>query len=97
MTNKERGRPRKKGAILKRKSLFQSRAAAFQTAATLPLPSHGGYALVDSCFTCTRVIHSYAAVGYHLIGGLKTNRMIYPQRSRSPCDRERNFVLDVPI
>lgn len=51
-------------------------------AAALPLPPYGGYALVDSWFTCTRVIDSYAAAGYHLIGGLKTNRIIYPQGIR---------------
>ncbi|GGD78091.1 hypothetical protein GCM10010911_40120 [Paenibacillus nasutitermitis] len=42
-------------------------------AGTLPLPSHGGYVLVDSLFTSSRVIDSYAAAGYHLIGALKTN------------------------
>jgi hypothetical protein len=51
-------------------------------AATLPLPPHGGYVLVDSWFTCARVIDSYASAGYHLIGGLKTNRIIYPQGIR---------------
>ncbi|OAS13252.1 hypothetical protein A8708_10640 [Paenibacillus oryzisoli] len=51
-------------------------------AVTLPIPPYGGYALVDSWFTCARVIDSYAAAGYHLIGGLKTNRIIYPQGIR---------------
>jgi hypothetical protein len=51
-------------------------------AATLPLPPHGGYVLVDSWFTCARVIDSYSSAGYHLIGGLKTNRIIYPQGIR---------------
>lgn len=47
-----------------------------------PLPPHGGYVLVDSWFTCARVIDSYATAGYHLIGALKTNRIIYPQGIR---------------
>lgn len=51
-------------------------------AATMPLPPHGGYALVDSWFTCARVIEAYAVAGYHLIGALKTNRIIYPQGIR---------------
>ncbi|MFB6367924.1 IS701 family transposase, partial [Paenibacillus elgii] len=51
-------------------------------ASTLPLPPHSGYVLVDSWFTCARVIDSYAAAGYYLIGGLKTNRIIYPQGIR---------------
>lgn len=51
-------------------------------AATLPLPPHSGYVLVDSWFTCPRVIDSYTAAGYHLIGGLKTNRILYPQGIR---------------
>ena len=52
-------------------------------AATLPLPPHGGYVLVDSWFTCARVIDSYATVGYHLIGALKINRILYPQGIRT--------------
>ncbi|MBJ6361635.1 IS701 family transposase [Paenibacillus sp. MAHUQ-46] len=51
-------------------------------AATLPPPPHRGYVLVDSWFTCSRVMESYAAAGYHLIGGLQTNRIIYPQGIR---------------
>jgi hypothetical protein len=51
--------------------------------ATLPLPPHGGYVLVDSWFTCARVIDSYAAARYHLIGALKTNRILYPQGIRT--------------
>lgn len=52
-------------------------------AATLPLPPHSGYVLLDSWFTCPRVIDSYAVAGYHLIGGLKTNRILYPQDLKS--------------
>jgi len=51
-------------------------------ATTLPLPPHGGYVLVDSWFTCSRVMDCYAAAGYHLIGALKTNRILYPQGIR---------------
>jgi hypothetical protein len=51
-------------------------------AGTMPLPPHGGYVLVDSWFTCPKVIDSCAAAGYHLIGGLKTNRILYPQGIR---------------
>ncbi|MBJ6362343.1 transposase [Paenibacillus sp. MAHUQ-46] len=51
-------------------------------ASTLPLPPHSGYVLVDAWFTTTRVIDRYAAAGYHLIGGLKTNRILYPQGIR---------------
>lgn len=51
-------------------------------AATMPLPPYEGYALVDSWFTCSRIIDSYATAGYHLIGALKTNRILYPQGIR---------------
>jgi hypothetical protein len=54
-----------------------------ELADTLPLPPHGGYCLTDSWFTCPRVIEAYAAAGYHFIGGLKTNRIIYPQGIRT--------------
>lgn len=54
-----------------------------ELAKALPLPPHGGYCLVDSWFTCPRVIDAYAAAGYHFIGALKTNRILYPQGIRT--------------
>ncbi|MEK3685232.1 transposase [Paenibacillus sp. FSL R10-2736] len=39
--------------------------------------------MVDFWFTCPRVINAYAAAGYHFIGALKTNRILYPQGMRT--------------
>ncbi len=38
--------------------------------------------MVDSWFTCPRVIDAYTAAGYQVIGALKTNRILYPQGIR---------------
>lgn len=49
---------------------------------SLPIPPNKGYALFDTWFTSAKVIHTYASKGYHCIGGLKTNRIIYPSGIR---------------
>lgn len=49
---------------------------------TMPIPPKSGYALVDSWYTCPKLINAYAAKGYQLIGALKTNRILYPQGIR---------------
>lgn len=50
-----------------------------QIADSLPIATGPAYALCDSWFTCTKVIEAHFRKGYHFIGGLKTNRIIYPQ------------------
>jgi Transposase DDE domain len=45
----------------------------------LPLPKGKAYGLCDSWFTNKDVINAHFAKGYHLIGALKTNRVIYPK------------------
>ena len=45
----------------------------------LPPATGEAYGLCDSWFTCRQVIDAHWKKGYHLIGGLKTNRIIYPQ------------------
>lgn len=53
-----------------------------QIADSLPIATGPAYALCDSWFTCRKVIDAHYKKGYHLIGGLKTNRIIYPQGIR---------------
>jgi len=53
-----------------------------QIANSLPTAIGPAYALCDSWFTCTKVIEAHFKKGYHFIGGLKTNRIIYPQGIR---------------
>jgi hypothetical protein len=49
---------------------------------SLPVATTPAYGLCDSWFTCQKVIEAHFQKGYHLIGGLKTNRVIYPQGLR---------------
>ena len=53
-----------------------------QLANSLPTATGPAYALCDSWFTCTKVIEAHFKKGYYFIGGLKTNRIIYPQGLR---------------
>lgn len=50
-----------------------------ETVAELPLPKGKAYGLCDSWFTNKDVINAHFKKGYHLIGALKTNRVIYPK------------------
>ena len=54
-----------------------------QIANSLPTAIGPAYVLCDSWFTCTKVIEAHFKKGYHFIGGLKTNRIIYPQGIRT--------------
>jgi hypothetical protein len=63
-----------------------------EIAKTLPLPPHGGYCLTDSWFTCPRVIDAYAEAGYHFIGALKTNRILYPGGIRTSVQNFANHI-----
>jgi len=46
---------------------------------SLPSPKGVAYGLCDSWFTNKKVITAHLKKGYHLIGALKTNRIIYPK------------------
>jgi hypothetical protein len=50
---------------------------------SLPMATGPAYGLCDSWFTCKKIIEAHFKKGYHLIGGLKTNRIIYPQGIRT--------------
>lgn len=51
---------------------------AISTAQSLPIVQKNGYALMDSWYTCPKVVNAFSAKGYHTIAALKTNRIIYP-------------------
>lgn len=55
---------------------------AIQIAASLPETQQPAYALMDSWYTCPKLIDAFLAKGYHTIGALKTNRIIYPSGIR---------------
>lgn len=44
----------------------------------LPVPPVMSYFLCDCWYTSEKVINTFAAKGFHTIGALKTNRMLYP-------------------
>jgi len=56
---------------------------AVSVAKSLPMLDKPGYALMDSWYTCKKIIDAYSAKGYHIIGALKANRVIYPENSES--------------
>ncbi|MBP2657057.1 MAG: transposase family protein [Firmicutes bacterium] len=60
-----------------------------QIVASLPTATGSAYGLCDSWFTCKKIIEAHFKKGYHLIGGLKTNRIIYPQGIRTSI---KNFA-----
>ncbi len=49
---------------------------------SLPTATGTAYGLCDSWFTCESVIEAHFKKGFHVIGGLKTNRIIYPKGVR---------------
>ena len=51
---------------------------AILTAQSLPTAYKPSYVLMDSWYTCPKVINAFSAKGYHTIAALKTNRTIYP-------------------
>ena len=53
-----------------------------RSAESLPMATGAAYGLCDSWFTCKSVIEAHFKKGFHLIGGLKTNRVIYPKGVR---------------
>lgn len=61
-------------------------------AKTLPIPPYKGYALFDSWYTCPKIIDTYATRGYHSIGALKTNRIIYPKGIRINISKFAEFI-----
>ncbi|MDI3311900.1 MAG: IS701 family transposase [Thermoanaerobacterium sp.] len=48
----------------------------------LPTPKGPAYGLCDSWYINEKVINAHLKKGYHLLGALKTNRIIYPQGIR---------------
>lgn len=46
---------------------------------TLPSPVNSGYVMCDSWYSCKKIFSATKKAGYDYIGGLKTNRVIYPK------------------
>lgn len=52
------------------------------------------YILTDCWFTTQNTINKSLSCGYHLIGGLKTNRCIYPQGIKIGISKFIDFIED---
>lgn len=64
-----------------------------ELAKTLPVMPAKAYMLCDSWFTCPKIINAFEARGYHCIGALKTNRIIYPLGIRISIDQfAQNYI-----
>lgn len=53
-----------------------------ELAQSLPTAVTKSYALTDSWYSCPKIINTFAQKGYHFIGALKTNRIIFPKGIR---------------
>lgn len=49
---------------------------------TLPTAPNKVYIMADSWYSCKKIIDACLSKGFHYIGALKTNRVIYPKSSR---------------
>lgn len=49
---------------------------------SLPKPPHGGYVLSDSWYSCTSLFDAAKEKGYHYVGAIKSNRLIFPRGFR---------------
>ena len=54
---------------------------AVSVANSLPNLTKPGYVLMDSWYTCRDIVNAFSSKGYHTIGALKTNRVIYPKQT----------------
>lgn len=55
---------------------------AVELVSILPVPKTTAYFMADSWYSCAKIIDACSMRGYHYIGALKTNRIIYPNGIR---------------
>lgn len=67
-------------------------AMVCRNAEKLPIATRPAYVLCDSWYTCEDVINAHFKRGYHLIGGLKTNRVIFPQGVRVQIQQFAQYI-----
>ena len=59
---------------------------------SLPTPPHGGFVVTDSWYSCKDLFAVSKTCGYHFIGGLKSNRLIFPRGFRKKGIKIGKFV-----
>ena len=63
--------------------------------AELPKADQKSYALLDSWYTSTKIINEFTGKNYHVIGAIKSNRVIYPDNKKvSISDYAANLTQD---
>lgn len=60
----------------------------------LPIPPVLSYFLCDCWYISEKIINTFAAKGFHTIGALKTNRMLYPFGSKQKL---REFAAQISV
>ncbi len=65
---------------------------AIRIANSLPAAELPSYALMDSWYTCPKLTYAFLAKGYHTIGALKTNRIIYPAGIRIALNKFAAYI-----
>lgn len=53
---------------------------AIEIISSLPSPVNEGYVLCDSWYSCKKIFDATKKAGFNYVGGLRTNRVIYPDK-----------------
>ncbi len=59
---------------------------------SLPSPPNGGYIVTDSWYSCQTLFEAAKSKGYHFIGALKSNRLIFPRGFRKKGIKIGNYA-----
>ena len=63
----------------------------------LPKPPHKGYILADSWYTCDTLFQTAKQVGFHYLGAIKTNRLIFPKGYRPKGIQLKEFAKTLSL
>ena len=59
---------------------------------SMPHPPHGGYVVTDSWYSCNTLFEAAKLRGYHFIGAIKSNRLIFPRGFRKKGTKIGNYA-----
>lgn len=62
---------------------------------SLPKPKNSGFVLCDSWYSCKAIFNASVKAGYSYIGGLKTNRVIFPKDYNKLGTKLNKFATDL--
>lgn len=64
---------------------------AIELIKSLPSPVNEGYVLCDSWYSCRKIFNASKKAGFNYVGGLRTNRIIYPTKHERLGIKLNNF------